>query len=78
LAVQRALAWESDVDSWSAVHRRDVRGIISAIRQLGLVAASADIQRLAEDAVKRVDAHRNEDVEAWARQLAQDVADATD
>jgi hypothetical protein len=77
-ALQQALTQQSTAYTWFETQRREIRGIVSAIRQLTLVAASAEIQRLAEDAVQGLAARENEDIDAWARQLAQDVADATD
>jgi hypothetical protein len=57
---------------------RELAQLIADIRAGKLPEMTPERRRLAEEAVRSNEARKNEDVDAWAKKLAADVADLDD
>jgi hypothetical protein len=55
-----------------------LRSIRTRIEQADVSSASPEVMELARRAIQAVDQRRGEDVEGWAKRLAEDVGDAVD
>jgi hypothetical protein len=55
----------------------EILGLVNALNR-GLFACPTDIRHLADAALSRLDQRKDEDIEEWARQLAEHVADGCD